>query len=129
MKLIQAKDMPTPGGHYAQAVEENGFLFLSGMLPPAATCDPATSSFEQQCEAVFAQCAQVLGAAGCGFGDVVQCTVYLVGVERWAAFNQVYARTFGAHTPARAVVPVPALHFGYLIEVQITATLANRPQA
>jgi 2-iminobutanoate/2-iminopropanoate deaminase len=121
MKLIQSPELPAPAGHYSQAVEANGLVFLSGILPSAATVDPVVASFEQQCESVFDQCEKVLRAAGCGLQDVVQCTVYLVGVDHWPAFNALYARIFGAHKPARAVVPVPALHFGFGIEVQIVA--------
>ncbi len=121
MKLIQSPELPAPAGHYSQAVEANGLVFLSGILPAAASIDPALHGFEAQCESVFAQCEQVLRAAGCGFGDVVQCTAYLAGVEHWPAFNQLYARVFGAHKPARAVVPVPALHYGFLVELQVVA--------
>ena len=121
MTLIQSPELPAPAGHYSQAVEANGLVFLSGILPSPAAVDPAVHSFEQQCESVFGQCEKVLRAAGCGFGDVVQCTVYLVGVEHWPAFNAVYAQIFGEHKPARAVVPVPALHFGFALEVQIVA--------
>jgi enamine deaminase RidA (YjgF/YER057c/UK114 family) len=63
----------------------------------------------------------VLRAAGCGFADVVQCTAYIVGVENWPAFNAAYARVFGSHKPARAVVPVAGLHYGFLVEVQLVA--------
>jgi enamine deaminase RidA (YjgF/YER057c/UK114 family) len=75
---------------------------------------------------VFAQCEKVLRAAGCGFGDVVQCTAYIVGVEHWPAFNAAYAQVFGSHKPARAVVPVPRLHYGFLVELQL---VAERPAA
>jgi 2-iminobutanoate/2-iminopropanoate deaminase len=82
MKLIQSPELPAPAGHYLQAVEANGLVFLSGILPSPATVDPSVASFEQQCESVFDQCEKVLRAAGCGLHDVVQCTVYLVGVRR-----------------------------------------------
>jgi 2-iminobutanoate/2-iminopropanoate deaminase len=121
MELIQSPELPAPAGHYSQAVEANGLVFLSGILPSPATIDPLVHSFEQQCESVFDQCEKILRAAGCGLHDVVQCTVYMVGVDHWPAFNALYARIFGAHKPARAVVPVPALHFGFLLEVQIVA--------
>jgi 2-iminobutanoate/2-iminopropanoate deaminase len=120
MKLVQSPELPLPGGHYSQAVEANGLVFVSGILPSAAAVD-ALADFDKQCASVFDQAEKVLRAAGCGFGDVVQCTVYLVGVEHWAAFNALYAGVFGQHKPARAVVPVAALHFGYLIEVQLVA--------
>ena len=120
MKLIQSPELPAPAGHYSQAVEANGMVYLSGVLPSAATLE-AVDGFEAQCASALDQCEKVLRAAGCGFGDVVQCTAYLVGVEHWGAFNAIYARTFGAHKPARAVVPVPALHFGFLVELQMVA--------
>jgi 2-iminobutanoate/2-iminopropanoate deaminase len=126
MKLIQSAELPVPGGHYSQAVEANGLVFVSGILPSAGAVDALVDGFDEQCASVFDQAEKVLRAAGCGFGDVVQCTAYLVGVEHWPAFNALYAGVFGPHKPARAVVPVPALHFGYLIEVQL---IARKPAA
>jgi 2-iminobutanoate/2-iminopropanoate deaminase len=120
MEFIQSAELPAPAGHYSQAVAAGGLVFLSGILPARETV-AADASFEAQCDSVFAQCEQVLRAAGCGFDDVVQCTAYLAGVEHWPAFNGIYARVFGAHKPARAVVPVPALHYGFLVEIQLVA--------
>ena len=124
MDFIQSKELPAPGGHYSQAVAAGGLVFLSGILPARGEVEPG-ASFEAQCASVFDQCEKVLRAAGCGFGDVVQCTAYLDGVEHWPAFNGIYAGVFGAHKPARAVVPVPGLHFGFLVEVQL---VAQRPE-
>jgi enamine deaminase RidA (YjgF/YER057c/UK114 family) len=42
-----------------------------------------------------------------------------VGVANWPAFNAIYAEIFGAHKPARAVVPVPELHYGFMVEIQL----------
>ena len=123
MRLIQAAGLPAPAGHYSQAVEANGMVYLSGVLPQQGVVDPNVDTFQDQCESVFGQCEKILGAAGCGFADVVQCTVYIVGIGHWPEFNATYARVFGAHKPARAVVPVPELHFGYSVEVQMVAEL------
>jgi 2-iminobutanoate/2-iminopropanoate deaminase len=120
MEFIQSAELPAPAGHYSQAVAANGLVFLSGILPVQGAV-AADASFEAQCGSVFDQCEKVLRAAGCGFDDVVQCTAYLAGVEHWPAFNAIYARVFGAHKPARAVVPVPALHYGFLVEIQLVA--------
>lgn len=125
MECIQSPELPAPAGHYSQAVAAGGLVFLSGILP-ARELVAADAGFEDQCASVFDQCEKVLRAAGCGFQDVVQCTAYLVGVEHWPAFNGLYARVFGDHKPARAVVPVPGLHYGWLVEVQL---VARRPEA
>ena len=119
MEFIQSPELPAPAGHYSQAVvTRGGLVFVSGVLPARGLPDTA---FEAQCASVLRQCEKILRAAGCGLNDVVQCTAYLAGVEHWPAFNTVYAAFFGKHRPARAVVPVPALHYGFLVEVQLVA--------
>ena len=120
MEFIQSDELPAPAGHYSQAVAAGGLVFLLGILPARDAVAP-DALFEEQCASVFDQCEKVLRAAGCGFQDVVQCTAYLADVEHWPAFNNIYAGVFGEHKPARAVVPVPALHHGFLVEVQLVA--------
>jgi 2-iminobutanoate/2-iminopropanoate deaminase len=121
MEAVQSPELPAPAGHYVQAMVARGLVFVSGILPAASQVDPASASFEQQCASVFEQADKVLRAAGCGFADVVQCTAYIADVAHWPAFNAAYAGVFGSHKPARAVVPVPALHHGFLVEVQLVA--------
>lgn len=120
MEFIGSNELPAPAGHYSQAVAVGSLVFLSGILPARDDVVPG-ASFEAECASVFEQCEKVLRAAGCGFQDVVQCTAYIVGVENWPAFNGIYAGVFGTHKPARAVVPVPGLHYGFLVEVQLVA--------
>ena len=124
MKFIQSPKVPAPAGHYSQAVEAAGLVFVSGVLPGKPP-EGETDSFERQVRASFAQCSNILNAAGCTLSDVVQCTAYLVGVERWPEFNAIYAEIMGDHKPARAVVPVPELHYGFLIEIQLVAEKKN----
>lgn len=121
MELINLPGVPPPLGHYSPAVEAGGFVFVSGMLPSTDPEDARRHDFEAQSRMVLARCEQVLAAAGCQLDQVVQSTVYVVGMEHWAAFNRVYKDVFGEHKPARAVVPVPELHYGFLVEVTMTA--------
>ena len=125
MKFINTAQAPTPGGHYSQGVEAAGLVFVSGMLPAGNNQPP--QDFDTQAHSALDHCSAVLASAGCLFSDVVQCTVYLAGVEYWPAFNRVYAERFGEHRPARAVVPVPALHHGFLVEVQMVAEARRQP--
>ena len=67
---------------------------------------------------MLANVGAILEAAGSGLDRVLQMTVYISDVELWGRFNGVYAEVMGAHRPARAVVPVNALHYGYQVEVQ-----------
>jgi 2-iminobutanoate/2-iminopropanoate deaminase len=121
MKIISTTDAPAPGGHYSQAIEANGFIYVSGMLPTLSSPGGASDSFDDQTRSALQHCERVLAAADCSFNDVVQCTAYIVGVANWPLFNRVYAEKFGSHKPARAVVPVPELHHGALVELQMVA--------
>ncbi len=117
MDFISSPHVPAPGGHYSQAVRANGIVYVSGVLPG----DTLDRSFDEQARESLERCARVLEAAGCSLGDVVQCTAYIVGIGNWPSFNRVYAEVFGGHRPARAVVPVPELHHGALVEIQMVA--------
>jgi 2-iminobutanoate/2-iminopropanoate deaminase len=44
-----------------------------------------------------------------------------VGVENWPHFNAIYAEVMGEARPARSVVPVPELHYGYQVEIDAIA--------
>src|SRR5581483_9077344 len=108
-----------PGGHYSHAVVANGMVFISGQLPidPAGT-KLVDAPFEVQARQVLANVAHALEAAGSRVSSLVQVRVYVTDLAHWPAFDALYAAWAGDHRPARAVVPVPALHFGALIEIE-----------
>ncbi|WP_168794963.1 RidA family protein [Paraburkholderia aromaticivorans] len=111
-----------PGGHYSHVAVANGFVFVSGQLPITAQGDKLSeASFEVQAEQVLANVQAALESAGSSVAQLVQVRVYIVDVEHWMSFNQIYARWAGEARPARAVVPVPQLHYGFKIEVEATA--------
>ncbi|ADG16362.1 Endoribonuclease L-PSP [Paraburkholderia atlantica] len=108
-----------PGGHYSHVAVANGFVFVSGQLPINAQGDKlADASFDAQAEQVLANVKAALESVGSSVAQLVQVRVYVVDVEHWASFNQIYARWAGEAKPARAVVPVPQLHYGFKIEVE-----------
>lgn len=113
---------PAPGGHYAQATAAGDLLFVAGQLPirPDGT-HGADLPFEEQARQALANLLAIVRAGGSGPERVLKVNVYIVGIEHWPAFNRVYAELFGDAKPARAVVPVPELHFGYLVEVDAIA--------
>lgn len=120
MELITAPDVPSPKGHYSHAVAAGDLVFVSGILPETVS-DGGQENFERQVRAVFARCQQILAAADSSLANVVQCTAYISDVALWPEFNEIYASIFGEHKPARAVVPVSALHYGFQVEIQVVA--------
>jgi 2-iminobutanoate/2-iminopropanoate deaminase len=121
VNFIFTDKVPAPGGHYSQAVQAGGFTFVSGMLPGPGVAVDGPENFARQVRATLQHCERVLEEAGCKPTDVVQCTAYIVDVNNWPEFNTLYAAYFGTHKPARAVVPVPELHHGFLVELQMVA--------
>ena len=114
---------PAPGGHYAQATATGDLLFVAGQLPvrPDGT-HLSDAPFEDQARQALANLLAIVRAGGSAPERVLKVNVYIAGIEHWPAFNRVYAEMFGDAKPARAVVPVPELHFGYLVEVDAIAT-------
>jgi reactive intermediate/imine deaminase len=113
-----------PGGHYSHVAVANGFVFVSGQLPINAQGEKlADASFDAQAEQVLANVKGALESVGSSVAQLVQVRVYVVDVEHWASFNQIYARWAGDARPARAVVPVPQLHYGFKIEVEAVAVV------
>ncbi|NEJ74437.1 RidA family protein [Rhizobium phaseoli] len=121
---------PSPAGHYVQAKLAGQHLYISGQLPIRAGGEPlADDSFETQAGQAIDNMLAVLEAAGGTTADLVRVTAYIVGVGNWPRFNQVYAARLGDARPARTVVPVPELHYGYLVEVDAIAVLAQNAPA
>jgi 2-iminobutanoate/2-iminopropanoate deaminase len=111
--------MARPGGHYSHAVAANGFVFVSGQLPINACGEKLNEApFEQQARQVLENVALALQAAGSSVDRLTQVRVYVTDIAFWPAFNTIYAEWAGTARPARAVVPVPELHFGFKIEVE-----------
>jgi len=123
MRFVSPPGFPPPAGHYSPAVVSGGFAFVSGQLPvvPETGERLAGAEIEVQARQVFANIAAILDAVGSGLGRIVRVTVYLTDIGLWGRFNVAYAEIFGAHRPARTVVPVPELHHGVALEVDVIA--------
>jgi 2-iminobutanoate/2-iminopropanoate deaminase len=122
IEALNAPDLPIPAGHYSHATRAGNLICASGQLPmrPDGT-HTGDLSFAVQAEQTLSNLRAVLAAAGAELKDCIEVTVYLVGVDYWKEFNEIYARHFGDWKPARAVVPVGALHYGYLLEISARA--------
>jgi 2-iminobutanoate/2-iminopropanoate deaminase len=114
--------MAAPGGHYSHSISANGFVFVSGQLPIAPDGTKLNEApFEEQARQVLDNVATALAGAGSAVSRLVQVRVYVTDIQSWPAFNTIYAAWAGSARPARAVVPVPNLHYGFKIEVAAVA--------
>lgn len=121
---IATPHAPAPGGHYAQATVHAGTVYVAGQL----SIDPATGEklhgdIEAQTERTLRNVEAILHAAGSDFAHLLKVNVYVTDIAYWPRVNAVYARIVGRDVPARAVVPVPALNHGLLIEIDAIAAV------
>ena len=122
MHAIETPNAPLPAGHYSQAIEHNGVLYVAGQLPIKPNDKSREiGSIEEQTEQTLRNVEAILVAAGSGLDRVLQMTIYISDIELWGGVNAAYIRVMGNHKPARAVVPVKDLHYGYQIEIQAIA--------
>ncbi len=77
-----------------------------------------------QTRAVIENIGDILASAGAGLPDLVQVTTYLVNMNDFGGYNEVYAEYFDETGPARTTVAVHQLpHPHLLIEIQAVALL------
>ncbi len=121
-RIINTENAPKAVGPYSQAVEANGFLFISGQIP----IDPALGKvieggITEQTEQVLKNIGAILAEAGLDFSNVVKTTCLLDNMDNFAAMNQVYAKYFTHEMPARAAFGVVKLPLGVMVEIEAIA--------
>ncbi len=118
MKKILTANAPQPAGHYSQAIEHDGIVYVSGQVPiDPKSGEKKVGPIEEQTEQVLKNIAAILKAANSGIEQVLKVTVYISDIALWDRVNTTYAKFFGKHHPARAIIPTRDLHYGFQIEV------------
>jgi 2-iminobutanoate/2-iminopropanoate deaminase len=124
LKPVATDEAPGAIGPYSQAIAVDGWVFCSGQIP----IDPATGELVEgdigmQTDRVLKNLAAVLKAAGGSLSRVVKTTVFLADMGDFAGMNEVYARHFGEHRPARAAVAVKTLPKNVDVEIEAVARI------
>jgi 2-iminobutanoate/2-iminopropanoate deaminase len=127
-EALTADGAPAPIGPYAPG--RTGSLSGRWVVTSGQTgIDPATGKLVDggivsQTERVLQNLGAVLRAGGADLNDVVKTTVFLHEMSDFAAMNEVYARVFGDHKPARTTVAAKGLPLQCLVEIEAWAMLA-----
>lgn len=121
-RVISSAKAPKAVGPYNQAIEANGFLYVSGQLAlDVNTGDFVPGGIKEQCTQAFKNIGYILEEAGYGFENVVKTTVYLTDMKDFAVMNEVYATFYKEPYPARVAFAVVGLPKAGLIEVDVVA--------
>jgi 2-iminobutanoate/2-iminopropanoate deaminase len=123
---VVAADLPEPVGPYSPGMTFDRLVLVSGQgATDPTTGELAGADVATQTEQVFRNIQAILEAAGTDLAHVLRCGVFLVDMRDFEAMNEVYARAFGEHRPARTTVQVAALpHVGLKVEID---AIAYRP--
>ena len=121
MKIIETENAPKAIGTYSQAVNVNGFLFISGQIPLDPSTMELVEGIENQINQVFENINQILKADGMDFSNVVKLSVLLEDLNHFEKVNEIMASIFSKPYPARAAYEVSKLPKGSSVEIETIA--------
>jgi 2-aminomuconate deaminase len=124
----------TPRGRYPHFKRAGEFVYVSGTsarrpdntIAGAEVDAMGTTALDirAQTRAVIENIREILAQAGAGLSDLVQVTAYLVSMNDFGGYNEVYGEFFDETGPTRTTVAVHQLpHPHLLIEMQAVACL------
>jgi 2-iminobutanoate/2-iminopropanoate deaminase len=121
---VTSSNLPSPVGPYSPGVVVGNLVFVSGQAGREPGGGRLAPDVAGQTEQVLKNIATILEAAGSGLPHVVRCGVFLVDMREFPKMNEVYARAFGTHRPARTTVEVSGLPGdGLLVEIDAVAVI------
>jgi 2-iminobutanoate/2-iminopropanoate deaminase len=121
-EVVATEKAPAAIGPYSQGMRLGGLVFTAGQIP----LDPSSGKLVEgdvtvQAEQVMKNLAAVLEAGGSSLSRVVKTTCFLVDLDDFAAFNEVYGKHMGDSRPARSTIQVARLPAGARVEVEAIA--------
>jgi len=129
-KVVDAKAKPR--GKYPHLKRAGDFLIVSGTSSRCADGSIAGAEVDAmgtthldirvQTRAVIENVRDILRSAGADLKDIVEITSYLVNMNDFAGYNEIYGEFFDYDGPARTTVAVHQLpHPHLLIEIRAVA--------
>lgn len=122
MDFVSTPAAPAAIGPYSQGTITGNLVYTAGQVAlDPVSMEIVPGGVPEQTEQVMKNLAAILQAAGTDLSRVVKTTVFLVDMGDFAAMNEVYARHFGPHRPARSTVAVVGLPKGVRVEIEAIA--------
>jgi 2-iminobutanoate/2-iminopropanoate deaminase len=119
--VIVTDKAPSAIGPYSQAIEVNGMVYTSGVIPVNPETGVVPDGVEAQATQAFANLTNLIEAAGTDMSKVVKTTVFIKEMDDFATINQIYAKFFKEPYPARSCVEVARLPKDVLLEIEAIA--------
>ncbi len=120
-KAISTDKAPAAIGPYSQAIEANGMVYTSGVIPVNPATGEIPEGVEAQASQAFSNMKALLEACGTDIEQVVKTTVFIKEMNDFGKINEIYAKYFTGVYPARSCVEVARLPKDVLLEVEAIA--------
>ena len=120
-KVISTDKAPAAIGPYSQAIEVNGMVYTSGVIPVIPETGEIPEGSTEQAKQALTNLSNLLEAAGTSMNNVVKTTVFIKEMNDFAAINEVYATFFEGEFPARSCVEVARLPKDVMLEIEAIA--------
>lgn len=123
--VISTDKAPAAIGPYSQAIEVNGVVYTSGVIPVVPSTGEIPEGVEAQAKQALSNLSNLLQAAGSSMNDVIKTTVFIKEMNDFGKINEVYASYFEGAFPARSCVEVARLPKDVLLEIEAVAEKAD----
>lgn len=120
-KVISTEKAPAAIGPYSQAIEVNGMVYTSGVIPVIPETGEIPEGSAAQAKQALENLSNLLEAAGSSLSKVVKTTVFIKEMDDFGAINEVYQTFFEGDYPARSCVEVARLPKDVMIEIEAVA--------
>ena len=120
-KIISTDKAPAAIGPYSQAIEVNGMVYTSGVIPVNPATGEIPEGIDAQADQAIGNLCALLKEAGTSADNVIKTTVFIKEMDDFAKVNAVYAKYFEKDCPARSCVEVAKLPKDVLIEIEAIA--------
>ena len=120
-KAISTDKAPAAIGPYSQAIEVNGMVYTSGVIPVNPATGEIPEGVQAQADQAISNLAALLEASGTSVENVVKTTVFIKNMNDFGTINEIYAKYFTGVYPARSCVEVARLPKDVLIEIEAIA--------
>ena len=117
-KIISTDKAPSAIGPYSQAVEVNGMVYTSGVIPVDPESGVIPEGIEAQATQAFTNLVNLIEASGAAVNQVIKTTVFIKNMNDFGKINEIYAGFFKEPYPARSCVEVARLPKDVLLEVE-----------
>ncbi len=117
-KIISTEKAPAAIGPYSQAIEVNGMVYTSGVIPVNPATQEIPEGIEAQADQAISNLIALLKEAGVPAENVVKTTVFIKDMNDFGKVNEIYSKYFTFDCPARSCVEVARLPKDVLIEIE-----------